>query len=92
MRQFGRLAEEEILDDEELQTLQRRMDLLQIWIGLSDVIPDDPERLEPTSERRVPTCREFSSPSPSATGDRSRPDVRRQGGISERLIPGKEGR
>ncbi len=53
------LAEKQILHHKKLHLLQRLVHFLQIRVGLRHVIPDDPEPLEPTRNRRVPHVGRF---------------------------------
>ena len=90
MRQLGRFAEKQILDDEKIELLERRMNFFQIRVGLSHVISDNPETLERSRQRGIPHVRRLH-----AAGRWQGPSCdcemrRRQRWIRKRLIPGKE--
>src|SRR5262249_1960369 len=56
-RKFGGLAHKQILDDEKLQVPECLMHLLQIGIGLCNIVADDPEPLESAGDRGIPHIR-----------------------------------
>ena len=89
MRQLGRLAEKQILHDEELQILQRLMDFVQIGIRLRHIVPDDPQALQTPVQRGIPHVRSLhaSRRGQRTTGDRL---VRRRTAQDHRTIDSRQ--